>query len=504
MAVAPVTPTAAPAERRVALVIGNAAYQYTTSLKNPVNDAQDMARVLQDLQFEVMLKTNATLETMRDAVFTFGERLKGGGVGVLYYSGHGMQVKGENYLIPVDANMVREDDIKYKTLNARDIVEKMDEAKTHLNLVFLDACRNNPFPRSVRAVSRGLASMNAPTGTLLVLATNPDNVAQDGTGRNGTYTKHLLRYITQPGLEVGMLLRRVRTAVREETGGQQVPWENGSIEGEFYFNGMSGMPPATPLASSPPTSSPSGGTQVAVGVYPQAPAAPKTQRNSLGMEFVLIPAGTFQMGANDSDAYNDEQPVHTVRLTQLFYLGKYEVTQGQWQAVMGGNPSEFKGDPNRPVENVSWDDVQEFIRRLNSREGGVAYRLPTDAEWEYAARAGTTTRWSFGDDASQLGRYAWYGGNAGGHTHPVGQLPPNPWGLYDMHGNVNEWVQDGKRDYTSGTAVDPAGPSSGSGRVNRGGSWGDGARFCRSPYRGSNMYGYGRADQGFRLLRVSQ
>ena len=196
--------------------------------------------MLKDLQFQVILKTNATLDTMADAIFEFGERLKGGGVGLLYYSGHGLQVKGENYLIPIDANIGREDDIKRKTINARDILDKMDEAKSHLNLVFLDACRNNPFPRSVRAVSRGLAGMNAPTGTLLVFATNPDNVAADGTGRNGAYTKHLLQYITQPGLEVGMLLRRVRTAVKEETGGQQVPWENGSIEGEFYFNGTGG------------------------------------------------------------------------------------------------------------------------------------------------------------------------------------------------------------------------------------------------------------------------
>ena len=211
--------------------------------------------MLKDLQFQVILKTNATLDTMADAIFEFGERLKGGGVGLLYYSGHGMQVKGENYLIPIDANIGREDDIKRKTINARDILDKMDEAKSHLNLVFLDACRNNPFPRSVRAVSRGLAGMTAPTGTLLVFATNPDNVAADGTGRNGAYTKHLLQYITQPGLEVGMLLRRVRTAVKEETGGQQVPWENGSIEGEFYFNGMGGGFAVTPLVSSPPPSS---------------------------------------------------------------------------------------------------------------------------------------------------------------------------------------------------------------------------------------------------------
>ena len=245
-------------------------------------------------------------------------------------------------------------------------------------------------------------------------------------------------------------------------------------------------------------SNPSGGTQVAVGVYPQAPETPKTLRNSIGMEFVLIPAGTFQMGSND-----DDKPVHTVRLTQPFYLGKYEVTQGQWQAVMGNNPSRFTGDPNRPVENVSWDNVQEFIRRLNAREAGATYRLPTEAEWEYAARAGTTTRWSFGDDASQLGRYAWYDRNAGGQTHPVGQLQPNPWGLYDMHGNVWEWVQDWYGSYSSGTAVDPAGPSSGSYRVNRGGSLAYGARFCRSAYRLRDAPGSRYDFLGLRLLRTA-
>src|SRR5262249_56929196 len=134
--VVPATPTASAPERRVALVIGNSAYQYTSPLKNPANDAQDIARVLKELQFQVLLKTDATLDTMADAIFEFGERLKGGGVGLLYYSGHGMQVKGENYLIPIDANLVREDDIKRKTINARDILDKMDEAKSHLNLVF--------------------------------------------------------------------------------------------------------------------------------------------------------------------------------------------------------------------------------------------------------------------------------------------------------------------------------------------------------------------------------
>jgi len=224
-------------ERRVALVIGNSVYQHTGQLPNPANDAQDIAQALRKFNFQVILRTDASLETMADVIYQFGESLKGGGVGLFYYSGHGLQVKGENYLLPVDANLMREDDIKRKAVNANDVMEKMGEGKSHLNLVFLDACRNNPFPSSTRAVSRGLIGMNAPNGTLIVFSTNPGNVAADGSGRNGVFTKHLLQQIDQPGLEIGMMLRKVRSAVKEDTGGQQVPWENGSIEGEFYFNG---------------------------------------------------------------------------------------------------------------------------------------------------------------------------------------------------------------------------------------------------------------------------
>jgi formylglycine-generating enzyme required for sulfatase activity len=219
------------------------------------------------------------------------------------------------------------------------------------------------------------------------------------------------------------------------------------------------------------------------------------------MEFVLIQAGTFQMGSNDGDS--DERPVHEVRISKAFYLGKHEVTQGQWQAVMGNNPSNFKGDANRPVENVSWDDVQEFIRKLNAKEGGSTYRLPTEAEWEYAARAGTTMAYSFGNDAEQLGKYAWYGANAGGTTHPVGQRESNARGLYDMHGNVWEWVQDwyGQDYYARSTAVDPTGPSSGSRRVFRGGGWFNVAGFCRSAFRSCNAPGFRYGFLGLRLLR---
>lgn len=170
----------------------------------------------------------------------------------------------------------------------------------------------------------------------------------------------------------------------------------------------------------------------------------QTITNSIGMEFVLIPAGEFDMGSPSSEKgrYDDrEGPIHRVKIAKAFYMGKYMVTQKQWRDIMGTNPSYFKGD-NLPVGDVEWNDVQEFIRKLNGKEGNYKYRLPSESEWEYAARAGTTTRYFFGDDESELGEYAWYKDNSGDKAHDVGLKKPNPWGLYDMYGNGWEWVQD--------------------------------------------------------------
>jgi formylglycine-generating enzyme required for sulfatase activity len=231
------------------------------------------------------------------------------------------------------------------------------------------------------------------------------------------------------------------------------------------------------------------------------PQLPSSLTNSLGMQFALIPAGEFQMGSTIGD--EDERPVHTVRVSKPFYLGIHEVTQGQWETIMGSNPSTFKGDANRPVETISWEEVQKFIAKLSTREGSTKYRLPTEAEWEYAARAGSTTTYSFGDDSSQLGQHAWFRGNAGNTTHPVGTLQPNAWGLYDMHGNVWEWVRDWYGKYPAEPVTDPPGPASGSGRVIRGGGWGGDARDCRSAYRYSNAPGYSVGYLGFRLLRTA-
>jgi formylglycine-generating enzyme required for sulfatase activity/Mg-chelatase subunit ChlD len=222
------------------------------------------------------------------------------------------------------------------------------------------------------------------------------------------------------------------------------------------------------------------------------------------MEFVWIEPGTFTMGSPSSEPGrdSDEGPQHEVTISQGFYLGKFEITQAQWESVMGNNPSAFDGS-NRPVEQVSWNDLQAFIQRLNEAAGEALYRLPTEAEWEYTARAGTTTRWSFGDDESQLGDYAWYSGNnSPSGTKEVGTKLPNPWGLYDMHGNVWEWVQDWIGSYTSGSQIDPTGPSPGSVRVVRGGGFGSFARSVRSASRRGDAPGSRGDFHGARLLRT--
>ena len=231
----------------------------------------------------------------------------------------------------------------------------------------------------------------------------------------------------------------------------------------------------------------------------EEPAKLAKQGNSIGMKFTLIPAGEFYMGSEESD---DEKPVHKVKIKNPVYLGTYPVTQAEWKAVMGHNSSDFKGD-DLPVEQVSWDDVQEFIKKLNEKEGTNKYRLPSEAEWEYACRAGTTTRYSFGDDESKLCDYGWYDDNSDGKTHPVGQKKPNSWGLYEVHGNVWEWVQDEWHGGYDGAPADGSAWDVGDGadRVVRGGCWRFSTGDCRSAlrfYRGSgSRYNY----LGFRLLK---
>ncbi len=220
--------------KRIALVIGNANYN-SAPLKNPLNDAADISASLKQSGFEVIDQRNATLQEMTRGIREFGDKLLKSDVGLVYYSGHGLEVKGRNYLLPVNASMIREDEIAFQAIDANLILEKMNTAKKSVNILIVDACRDNPFVRSFRSTNRGLAQMDAPTGTIVSFSTSPGKTASDGDGRNSPFTKNLVKAMMRTDMPIEAMFKEVRKSVVDETKGQQTPWESSSLIGDFYF-----------------------------------------------------------------------------------------------------------------------------------------------------------------------------------------------------------------------------------------------------------------------------
>lgn len=264
------------AERRVALVIGNSAYT-VSPLGNPVNDARDMRAKLLKMGFapaDIVYREDLKAQEVGAALRAFRERLEGGGdtVALVFYAGHGVQVRGENYLPTVDSNIRSEEDLPLQSLRLADLMATLGQARTRLNLVFLDACRNNPLPQRTRSGSRGLARVDAPSGTLITFATQPNAVADDGKGRNGVFTQHLLAHMDEPGVEIEAMLKRVVRGVRQDTEERQTPWKEGAIDLDFFFvptQGTAGVPAAPPVATGPAVAGNSGDR----GTAPEARAA---------------------------------------------------------------------------------------------------------------------------------------------------------------------------------------------------------------------------------------
>jgi|GEM_PF-3698549 len=231
-------------EKRLALVIGNASYRNTSPLANPVNDARSIANALQSIGFEVIKVENASLSDMKRKVDDFGIKLKNFDVGLFYYAGHGIQSRGNNYLVPVEANLSSERQVEYDCIRADRVLSFMEEARSKVNIVVLDACRNNPFERSWSrsTAGNGLAFMNAPSGSLIAYATSPGSTASDGTGSNGLYTESLLEELYSPDITILQMFQRVRATVVEKSGGKQIPWESTSLTGDFYFAGKNTVP----------------------------------------------------------------------------------------------------------------------------------------------------------------------------------------------------------------------------------------------------------------------
>lgn len=481
------TAAAADNPARMALVIGNGGY-HDSPLKNPPNDARAVAQALEALGFSVTLKINQNQKSMTEAIRDFGNRLKGGGIGLFYYAGHGIQVNGRNFLIPVDAAIKAEDEVPYNSLDANFVLDKMDSAKNGLNIVILDACRNNPFTRRYRSGSRGLAQMDAPSGTLIAFATAPGMEAADGDGANGLYTKHLLQQIATPAIPVEQMFKQVRIGVTRETNDKQIPWESSSLKGDFYFN-PNGKIAANTVASIKPS-------------LPSPTHAGNLRDCADCPELVSVPAGSFLMGSPTAKAGEPEWPATEIKIAKSFAVGKYEVTFSQWdrcraEAACPKEAHSGARDPEQPVVGVTWHDAVAYTKWL-SRKTGKPYRLLSEAEWEYMSRARTKTSNYWGDRHESACDYANVydlsahasakstsdsaGAANSNHyqcndkykrTAPVGRYQPNPFGIHDTLGNVSEWVADCWNSTLAGIATNGRARESGdcNKRSVRGGSW---------------------------------
>lgn len=483
---------------RTALVIGNGSYA-SAPLRNPVNDASDVAAALKSVGFEVLSHTNLDQNGMKRAIRDFGAKLRSkGGVGLFYYAGHGVQVKGINYLIPVGTEVRTEEEVEYESVEAGLVLAQMEAAKNDINIVILDACRNNPFARSYRSADKGLAQINAPSGTLIAYSTAPGSIASDGTGRNGLYTQEFLKQVKTPGRSIEDVFKQIRVAVRSVTGGTQTPWESSSLTGEFFFN-QSGLPPNS-RARVPDSS-----TDSTAKLF-------RRIENSIGVELTPVPPGEFKMGSQDS---RETSPVRTVKVSG-FWMSTHEITIGQWKKVMGDLPGELlrgyaklRQSDNQPVVYVSWTEVRQFIERLNQTDKSWTYRLPTEAEWEYACRAGTTTYYSFGDDISveQANYDPTMSYSEQGSTREIKSYPFNQFGLYDMHGNVSEWVEDAYAASYAGLPTDGsanAGTAAETRKVFRGGSWTTEPYVLRCNVRRSGGPKLRDNRLGFRIVAVQK
>lgn len=481
-----------PSEQRVALVVGNWNYR-VAPLRNPASDSRDIAQALRELGFDVTYRTNIDRKTFRQVIREFGDRIRRGGTGLFYYAGHGMQAGGHNYLVPVGADIQQEDEIPDEALEADMVLRKMRSAGNRLNIVILDACRNNPFARSFRSGGTGLARMDAPKGTLISYATAPGSVASDGKGENSPFTHHLLQEMRRPGVPVEQVFKRVRQGVLKATKDKQTPWEASSLTGDFYFT------PAKPGAATLQTQAPA----LSTASSPQTARAPHAgdlwKDRATGMAFVWVPGGCFEMGRKEGEL--DAHFIHEV-CVDGFWMGQHEVTRGAWQQVMKKSPPGNKAGDQHPVENISWLDSQRFITQMN-QVGQDRYRLPTETEWEYACRSagkdpGVASR-------TLLASLGWTAEDQGRTAHQVATKQPNAIGLYDMNGNVWEWVQDNfaADGYQKHQVRNPLLKGSTDAFVVRGGAWDDMLGLAQCGYRYWHSQNYQDDNVGLRLVRTS-
>ncbi len=481
---------------RVALVVGNADYQIKEGkLKNAADDAKAVANTLRKLGYQVTLLTDIqTAQAFEQAADQFIAQLPGKDMAVFFYSGHGMQAEdGLNYLIPTQENIGSAYQIKHKALGVQYLIDGMKQQRASLNLLILDACRDNPYPKASKSgADKGLSRIDPPNDMVIAYATAPNQTADDGKGQHSPYAQALLDNLERSAhLPVTQFFNQVGLNVLNNTQDQQSPRvEYSPLHQEYCFLACNTAALLPPVASA---------------AMPAAPttsnvAAPPQTSPPYGIKMIPVTGGCFQMGSPASEAgrYDDERQ-HEV-CVDSFKLGETEVTQGQWRAVMGGNPPELRfkncGD-NCPVDSISWQDAQTFIIKLN-QQTSQHYRLPSEAEWEYACRSGGKAQTYCGGDS--VASLAWYSDYS---THQVKQKAANGLGLYDMSGNVMELTGSiYHNSYNDTNELESTSHSNNGTRfAARGGSVDLNRRYLRSAYRQSHVAAFRYYNMGFRLTQ---
>ena len=514
--------------RRLALIIGNRSYQHITKLTNPVNDAIDLGKTLENLKFDVVIETDLNWQQMSEVIGAFGDKLDQEDVGLFYFSGHGVQVNGRNYLLPIDVKLKKAASMRYMAIDINRVLTEMTNAENKLNIIIMDACRGNPFPARFRDISNNLAKIVAPRGAMIAYSTSPGERASDGNGKNGLYTGELIEVLKMSGLRLIDIFMQVRNNVILKSNQTQTPWESTCLRQPFYFSGT-----AAPTIPSAPA-------------IPELSSTKQIYKNRLikfklasgerfAMEMVWVAKGCYQMGCGpwNSPCDEDETPQHKVCLSG-FWMSKYEITNQQYLGFLNSvkktkNKNEkwiitrsrdmhskiYSGIngftvnakyQHYPVSSVTWYGAKKFATWL-SRDNW-RFDLPTEAQWEYAARScGHKQRYAGGDNIKD---FAWYAHNSKQNetVRAVGLKKPNSIGLYDMSGNLWEWCLDQfeKDAYRGHTLNDPIEnhTSKPSIKVFRGGSYRYEAHRSRTTNRGGVDMKQTSYDLGFRLVMTEK
>lgn len=489
------------AETRLALVIEQTGYGNGLSpIALARSEADLIETTLNETGFAVTRHRDLKKNDLADALDNFRSRLEGAGpsaIGFVYYTGHGSQhpKSQDSYLLGVDARLKSASDLAVYGIDMQSQLDGF--AKTGAKAVFLifDACRNVPAVPGWKSGTKGLARVDAKADMLIAFSTSLNDLAQEGV-----YAPILAEEIRRAGQTAESAFAAAQRRVAEATGRKQLPWTNNLLYNTVCFAGCT---PAEPTAADRPTIVSS--LQPAPATLPLSASGhfAITFRDQFlsdrgqGPEMVVLPRGSFQMGSPESESgrNTDEGPQRTVRIDYELAVGKYEVTWAEWDACVADGECDNEavnnaggdngwGRSSRPSVHVNWHDAKTFTSWL-SRKTGKMYRLLSEAEWEYAARAGKSARWSFGDDESSLGDFGWYAPNADSRSQPVGAKRANGFGLNDMHGNVWEWVED---CYLSGYSVQASdgsaySPIRCSSRLARGGAWNNASGRLRSASR---------------------